>query len=292
MPDHFADRLLDACRTKGAPVCVGVDPVLERLPADIQRAGTQAADKLYAYCAAVIDAVAPHVPAIKPQLACFERYGSAGVAAYERVVERCRAAELLVIADGKRGDIGVSSTHYAVGMLSGAHAADALTVNAYLGGDALQPFVDLSAKVGRGLFALVRTSNPGGDALQGLELKDGRTIADAVADLLVELGRPHVGASGYSLLGAVVGATKPHDARRLRARMPQQLFLVPGYGAQGGGADDVRACFNDDGRGAIITASRSVIYAYEKATTGDWRTAIADAARAFNHEIAAILKLS
>src|SRR5690606_4930248 len=140
---------------------------------------------------------------------------------------------LSVIADGKRGDIGISSAHYAAAFLRGPHAADALTVNAYLGADGLQPFIDAAAEEGRGLFALVRTSNPGGDARQGLPLRDGRTVGEAVADMVAGAGAAHVGGSGCSLLGAVVGATKPADARSLRERMPQQLFLVPGFGAQG-----------------------------------------------------------
>ena len=292
MPTHFADRMLQACRAKGAPVCVGLDPVVEKLPAEY--AGGDPVCAVEAFCGAVIDAVAPYVPAIKPQSACFERYGAAGVGVYHRVVRSIRDAGLLVVGDAKRGDIGASSAHYAAGLLSGAGGCDALTVNGYLGGDGLEPFMQAAEGEGRGLFALVRTSNPGGDAIQSLRLADGRTVAQAVGDVVAELGSRCVGESGYSNVGMVIGATKPEDAAALRHRYPQQLFLVPGYGAQGGGAEDVRACFKADGTGALITASRSVIYAFTdpNAGGGPWATAVADAAKALRDDVAGILAVS
>jgi orotidine-5'-phosphate decarboxylase len=268
---------------------VGLDPVAERLPDAV--AGSDPVGRIEAWCGGVLDAVVDHVPAVKPQLACFERYGSQGYAAYERVVDHAKSLGLIVIADAKRGDIGLSSAHYAAGLLTGEHAADALTVNAYLGADGLEPFADAAQKAGGGLFALVRTSNPGGDALQQLPLADGRTVGEAVAGIVAGLGasKPaYVGRSGYSLLGAVVGATKPQDAAALRQIMPQQLFLVPGFGAQGGGPDDVKACFRPDGTGAIITASRSVIYAHEVDAGVDWQTAVSRAAKQLNRQIQAI----
>jgi len=287
--DHFADRLITASGKKGAPVCVGLDPVIERMPSEIQGDPTE---RIESWCLGVLEAVTEHAPAVKPQLACFERYGSQGYAVYERVVTAAKAMDLLVIADGKRGDIGLSSAHYAAGLLAGGNAADALTVNAYLGADGLEPFTDAAESAGAGLFALVRTSNPGGDALQGLPLADGRSVNQAVGQIVADLGasKPgYIGESGYSLLGAVVGATKPQDAVALRELMPQQLFLVPGFGAQGGGADDVKACFKPDRTGAVITASRSVIYAHEKSSSSDWRTAISHAAAEFNRQIRSIL---
>ncbi len=289
---HAADRLLHACDTTGAPVCVGLDPVLEKLPAAIREAYTGPVDAMEVFCYGVLDAVKDIVPAVKPQIACFERYGSAGYAAYERVVGAAHQSGLQVVSDAKRGDIGTSSAHYAAGLISGGdtwRGGDFLTVNTYLGTDGIEPFFDAAQAEGAGLFALVRTSNPGGDALQGLMLDDGRTVAQAVADQVAALGERSVGERGYSLLGAVVGATKPADAIALRQRMPQQIFLVPGYGAQGGGADDVRACFNPDGAGALITASRSVIYA---PASGDspWTHAVRAAAETLRDEIAAILR--
>jgi orotidine-5'-phosphate decarboxylase len=281
--------LLQAIAEKGAPVCVGLDPVVDRLPAGLVGNATE---RIESWCMGVLEAVVAYTPAVKPQLACFERYGSQGYAVYERVVSAAKGLGLLVIADGKRGDIGLSSAHYAAGLLEGENAADALTVNAYLGADGLEPFADAALAAGAGLFALVRTSNPGGDALQGLQLADGHTVSQAVGQIVAELGasRPgYVGASGYSLLGAVVGATKAGEVAALRELMPRQLFLVPGFGAQGGGPDDVKACFKPDGTGAIITASRSVIYAHDKEAGVDWRIAVRDAVSGFNRQIASIL---
>jgi orotidine-5'-phosphate decarboxylase len=286
MPQHFADRLLDACKTKGAPVCVGLDPVVERLPDAIDKSDPVAA--IREFCFGVIDAVADVVPAVKPQSACFERYSAPGVAVYHESVQRAKDAGLIVVGDAKRGDIGTSSAHYAAGLLAEPHGCDTLTVNGYLGGDGLEPFQEVAEKEGKGLFVLVRTSNPGGDAIQFLELKDGRTISEAVGDIVADLGSTCVGDSGYSNVGMVVGATKPEDAAKLRERYPQQLFLVPGFGAQGGGAEDVKACFKPDGTGALITASRSVIYAF-RGVEADWNQAVSDASARLRDDICSIL---
>ncbi len=287
MSQHFADRLLDACKTKGAPVCVGLDPVLDRLPDVIDK--TDPVQAIEAFCLGVIDAVADAVPAVKPQSACFERYGAPGVAVYHKVVKHAKEQGLIVVGDAKRGDIGTSSAHYAAGLLAGDQGCDSLTVNGYLGGDGLEPFMQAAESEGKGLFALVRTSNPGGDAVQSLELKDGRTVAEAVGDVIAELGSRCVGESGYSNVGMVVGATKPEDAARLRERYPQQLFLVPGFGAQGGGAEDVKACFKPDGTGALITASRSVIYAFGHGNPQPWHDVIESSAESLCDQIAEIL---
>lgn len=287
MPQHFADRLLDACKTKGAPVCVGLDPVLERLPDVIDKADPVSA--IRAFSLGLIDAVAGVVPAVKPQSACYERYGAPGVAVYHEAVAHAKAAGLIVVGDAKRGDIGTSSAHYAHGLLTEPHGCDSLTVNGYLGADGMEPFQQVAAEQGKGLFVLVRTSNPGGDAIQRLELKDGRTVAEAVGDVVATLGSSCVGESGYSNVGMVVGATKPEDAAKLRERYPQQLFLVPGFGAQGGGAEDVRACFKPDGTGALITASRSVIYAFEQGDV-EWRETVKQAAIKLRDDVASILR--
>lgn len=283
---HFADRLNAACRDKNAPVCVGLDPVLEKLPAALRNGEPVAV--IENFCTGVIEAVAEHVPCIKIQSACFERYHGPGFDLIFKLSEQAKRAGLLVIVDAKRSDIGTSSAHYAATFLEGPHAADALTINPYLGADGMQPFLDAAAANARGLFALVRTSNPGGDAFQQLPLADGRTVARAVADLIAYLGqaRPeYLAASGDSLLGAVVGATKPADAAELRDRMPGQIFLVPGFGAQGGTAEDVRACFRPDGTGALVTASRSVLYAFESAGDRDWQSAIGRAAAALKNDV-------
>lgn len=305
--EHFADRLLDQCDRKGAPICVGIDPVLNRLPASLLREhgvrtgepvnAASAVAAFRAFVSGVFSAVAPHVPCVKVQSACYERYLWPGVEAYHHAVREARGLGLVVVGDAKRGDIGVSAEHYAAGCLADAsftdlHAPpgpDALTINPYFGDDGVKPFVNAAAPAGKGLFALVRTSNPGGDAIQGLALSDGRSVAEAVGAHVAQLGAATVGRRGYSLLGAVVGATKPRDAARLREVMPQQIFLVPGFGAQGGSADDVRPCFRADGTGALITASRSVLFAYEKPATDDWRGAIELAAIDMKRQVSQIL---
>lgn len=295
-PEHFADRLLAACRAKGAPVCVGLDPVYDRLPPSLRKTQSPI-ESIHHFCRGVLEAIEPHVPCVKIQSACFERYRAAGVEVYHELVQEAADMGLLVIGDAKRGDIGVSAAHYAAGNLADdptdarcPRGPDALTINSYFGEDGIEPFIQSAVAGGKGLFALVRTSNPGGDAIQGLPLRDGGTVAEAVAQLVAQLGAGEnlVGRSGYSLLGAVVGATKPQDAARLRELMPQQIFLVPGFGAQGAGPDEVRPCFDKSGNGAIITASRSVIFAFQKGDD-DWRGAIASAAADMKRQVAAIV---
>lgn len=299
---HFADTLLDAVARKGAPVCVGIDPVFDRLPAELRAEVGGELDKVDAiveFVGQVLEAVARHVPAVKFQSACFERYGAAGHGAYHYLISEAKELGLVVIGDAKRGDIGVTAAHYAAACLldlpgfkaSGGATADAVTVNSYFGVDGIKPFTDVGAQHGKGVFALVRTSNPGGDAIQSLKLADGRTVAEAVAMMVAEIGAGPglVGKRGYSLLGAVVGATKPGDAARLRTLMPQQIFLVPGYGAQGGSPDDVRACFKPDRTGALITASRSITFAFEGKDGEDWIALIEEAAQNMKKEILGIL---
>ncbi len=281
---HPADRLLDRVRAVGSPTCVGLDPVLERIPEPCRAGAGSPVEGVERFCRGVIEAIAGRVPACKFQSACFERHGADGVALLDRLCALAMERELHVILDFKRGDIGISAAHYAA---SADGRCDWLTANPYLGVDGLEPFIRPTASGRRlGAFALVRTSNPGGDAIQSLRLEDGRTVAQSVADLVAEAGEACLGGSGYSALGAVVGATKAGDAVELRRRMPRQIFLVPGFGAQGGGIDDVLACFNPDGLGALVTASRSVIYAFEDGV-GDWQAAVEAAATEFSRLLAA-----
>jgi len=280
---HPADRLLTAFARVGAPVCVGLDPVLERMPAEIAHANGDIApaEQLLRFSIVVLDAIMPFVACVKIQSACFERYGGAGIAALHQTSAAVKAHGMELILDAKRGDIGITAEHYAAA--SALHHADWTTANGYLGEDGLLPFLArVDGAPGRGAFALVRTSNGSGDAIQSLRLADGRTVAEAMADSVATLGAAHLGEQGTSALGAVVGATKRADAAALRTRMPQQMLLVPGYGAQGGGVDDVLPCFRADGTGAIITASRSVLY---PSGSSDWRGNVARAAEAFHHEI-------
>lgn len=283
---HAADRLIDAIERCAAPVCVGLDPVFDRLPRVVRTAtmgagcGSPPPDAAVAairsFALAVLDAVAAHVPCVKLQSACFERYGPPGVETLADVAAAARARGLEVILDAKRGDIGLSAAHYAAAAFGPDDTApvDWITVNGYLGADGIEPFL----RPDRGAFVLVRTSNPGGDAIQAPMLGDGRTVAECVAGVVASVGASSIGACGFSALGAVVGATKATDAERLRDIMPRQIFLVPGFGAQGGGADDVRPMLDTGGRGAIVTASRSVIYAGDP-DADTWTAAVADAAR-------------
>ena len=273
---HPADRLIDAVVRCNAPVCVGLDPVIDRMPASL--AARSPASAIEAFSLAVIGACAGHVPAVKLQSACYERYGADGVAALKSSMDAARAHGLVAILDAKRGDIGISASHYAAS--AAAMRADWITASGYMGPDTITPFLD----AGLGTFVLVRTSNGGSDALQSLNLADGRTVAEAVADMVEDLGATRCGTHGRSQVGAVVGATKPADAAALRARMPRTMMLVPGYGAQGGTLTDIAPLFGESGHDAIVTASRSVIYAFD-AGDSDWASAVARAAESFAREI-------
>ncbi|MCY2929041.1 MAG: orotidine-5'-phosphate decarboxylase [Planctomycetota bacterium] len=292
MSDNFADRLLSAIAAKGSPVCVGLDPTLDRLPEAVTSHARGPA-AVEAFCMGLIEAVAPIVPAVKPQSAYFEALGPEGVAVYFRVVAAAKKAGLIVIGDVKRNDIGSTAEAYAAGHLAGPDSADAVTVNGYLGADGIEPFVKVARETGRGLFVLVRTSNPSAAAIQDFTAADGRKLYEHVAAQVAAIGAGEglVGASGYSCVGAVVGATWPAQARELRAMMPQQIVLVPGYGAQGASAADCAASFKPDRTGALVNASRSVIFAHtRKEYAGlEWRQAVAAAARGFASDISGAL---
>lgn len=268
----FADRLCDAIEEKDAPCVVGLDPVLAYVPdaflreCDLDRAGDleEQARIIEAYCLLTLEAVHDVVPAVKPQMAYFELFGSHGMRALERCIETAREMGLLVLLDGKRGDIGSTSRAYADAYLSKQpkrpFEVDCLTLSPYLGEDSLAPFVEVALANDKGLFVCVRTSNAGADVTQLQTTADGRALYEVVADLVTRFDAPSVGRHGYGSIGAVVGATQAEAAARLRARMPHTLFLVPGYGAQGGSLDTVRACFDARGQGAIVNSARAVMY--------------------------------
>jgi orotidine-5'-phosphate decarboxylase len=266
---HFADQLAEAVQRTGNAVCVGLDPRWQQLPAPLRHGSNDdpksKADAYARFCNAIIDVVAPLVPIVKPQAAFFEELGPHGMEAMHRVVEHARDCGLLVLLDGKRNDIGSTAEAYARGYLgrgAGGWGVDALTVSPYLGDDSLSPFVDVAIERGAGIFVLVKTSNPGGGMLQDLRC-DGRSVYERVAAHVEQLAAKTAGTCGYGCVGAVVGATYPEQLSELRRLMPHTWFLVPGYGSQGGTADDVARAFDTRGLGAIVNNSRGIIFAHE-----------------------------
>lgn len=302
MPEHFADRLLAHGRLRGTPAAVALDPVFSRLPAAVREGVARGGEigAIEAFCRRVLDLIAPIVPVVKINSAYFECYQSAGIATYYALVHEARNRGLLVIGDVKRGDVGHSAEMYAAAQLSDTYAArcgggrnpDAVTVSGYLGADGIRPFLDVARAEGKGLFVLVRTSNPSAAVIQDAVLADGRRVHEALARHLAELAEAAgmVGKDGWSCLGAVVATRVASDALRLREAMPRSLFLVPGYGTQGGTAADFAPYFQGDGTGALIAAGRSVIFAYEepgrRAKHGeDWEAAVAAACREFAEDV-------
>jgi orotidine-5'-phosphate decarboxylase len=277
---HFSDRLAKAIRDKNNPSVLGLDPRLEYIPESIREAGRRQVDNPFQAAAAsivefnrrLIDAVCDIIPVIKPQAAYYEMYGIEGMRAFEETINYARGKGLIVIADAKRNDIGPTAEAYSTAFLGRteifgkacrAFNADAVTVNAYLGIDGIKPFLGDCVREEKGIFVLVKTSNPSSGQLQDLLLEDGRRVYEHMADLVNEWGESCRGANGYSSVGAVVGATYPEQLKTLRARMPGAWILVPGYGAQGGGASDVAPAFNKDGLGAVVNASRSLMCAWK-----------------------------
>ena len=279
----FADRLLAAVRRRGNPVCVGLDPRAGELPEALRPKNDDPVELAVAFeqfSKEVIDAVAPLVAVVKPQMAFFEELGPAGLTALARVIGHARLRDLIVVLDGKRNDIGSTAEAYARGYLArgGPWQADALTVSPYLGGDSLRPFVDAAVANGAGVFVLVKTSNPGGGDFQDRKA-DGRPMYEHVAAHVEGLAKETTTASGYGAVGAVVGATYPEQLAALRSAMPHAWLLVPGYGAQGGSAADVAGAFDARGGGAIINSSRAIIFAHRRREYAGrpWQEAVAAA---------------
>lgn len=294
MINGFSSRLRDAVTHAANPVLVGLDPRLDQLPATLRESvdrdsPAQVARAFTEFCCGVIDVVAPLVPAVKPQAAFFEQYGPPGMQALANVIQYAHDHGLIVIVDGKRNDIGSTATAYAQAYLGSGTASvwggDALTVSPYLGRDSLTPFVDVATERAAGIFVLVKTSNPGGGLLQDL-ITDGLPVYRHVARLVHQLSEQTRNATGYGAVGAVVGATYPDQLAELRGAMPHAWFLVPGFGAQGGSAADVRGAFDDRGLGAIVNSSRAIIFAHARPeyreTYGEarWQNAVDAATRA------------
>ncbi len=301
MTDYIT-RLHAAMRSKRTAAMVGLDPREAGLPDEFRKALSNAGDRYErragayeAFCRRIIDVVAPIIPAVKPQIAFFEDCGPAGMAAAQRVMRHARDAGLIVIADAKRGDIGSTAEAYASAWLAGGdpdaapYPADALTISPYLGADTLAPFVEAATARGAGLYVLVRTSNPGSGAFQSL-VADGKSVCHYVAAEVESLSQASRGAGPYGIVGAVVGATHPAELRVLRQLMPATPFLVPGYGAQGGAAAEIRPAFDEFGLGAVVNSSRNVIFAErrpeyaELAASRGWESAVEAAARDFASE--------
>ena len=289
----FADRLAEAVERMRTQLVVGLDPRLELLPVELRGETSlgraEAAAALARFCRGIVDATAPYVVAVKPQLAFFEALGPDGIEALEDVCDYARSADLLVIADAKRGDIGSTARAYAAAYLEPRDGAltrplaDALTVNTYLGRESLKPLLLACRREGAGLFCLVKTSNAGGD-VQDLILANGRPVWQHVALLVAEWGEELVGERGLSSVGAVVGATHPRAVGEARRLLPKAVLLLPGVGAQGATPADVARAFTSGPASALVTAARSVIYAY-RAVGGDWRAAAAAQAAHLRREV-------
>lgn len=272
-------QLIERIQKTKAPICVGLDPMLGFVPDHIQKAAfgefgetlEGAAEAIWRFNQEIVDHTWDLIPCVKPQIAMYEQFGIPGLKAYEKTVRYCQEKGLLVIGDAKRGDIGSTSAAYAAAHLGrvkvgetwcSGFGTDFLTVNPYLGTDGVKPFVEVCRQEDKGLFVLVKTSNPSSGEFQD-QLIDGAPLYERVAEKVVEWGQDCMDGD-YSNVGAVVGATYPKMSAVLRKKMPHTYFLVPGYGAQGATAQDLKPCFNEDGLGAVVNSSRGIIAAYRQ----------------------------
>ena len=282
MASHFADRLCDAVKTKKTSLIVGLDPVYNRLPSAIRDHrqmndefdAAAAVDAIFDFCTQTMRIVAPMVPAVKINIAFFEKYLWEGLETYYALISEADELGLEIIGDVKRGDVGHTAEAYAAAHLENPELAglednlapDAITINGYTGTDGIEPFADMADKQGKGVFVLVRTSNPSAAAIQDFTGADGQRMYEKLAEVVGQIANKdeRIGTNGYSNVGMVVGGTAPRVTTALRQKYDKVWFLVPGYGSQGAeAADCIRFC-KPDGTGALINASRSIIYAYEK----------------------------
>lgn len=272
-------KLISKIKSTNAPIVVGLDPMMNYIPEHIQKKAFAeygetlegAAEAIWQYNKEIVDNVYDLIPAVKPQIAMYEQFGLEGLKAFKKTVDYCKEKDLVVIGDIKRGDIGSTSAAYAVGHIGRVQVGsktyapfdeDFVTVNPYLGTDGVKPFVDVCKTEKKGLFILVKTSNPSSGEFQD-QLVDGRPLYELVGEQVAKWGEDCMG-DDYSYIGAVVGATYPEQGRVLRRIMPKSFILVPGYGAQGGKGADLVHFFNEDGLGAIVNSSRGIIAAYKQ----------------------------
>lgn len=306
---HAADLLQASIDRSGSIACVGLDPRPALIPPALAQTALAAhgdtaeavADAFLAFNLGLLEAIAGRCACVKPQMACYEAYGWQGMKALAGSVAAARRLGIPVILDGKRNDIGSTAEHYQQSLLGSAPGLSGTscpglgggwaTVNGYLGSDGVKPFLG-DRPTGTGIFVLVKTSNPSSGELQDLPLSAGDdgtgTVMEAMAALVHQWGADRVGASGLSDVGAVVGATYPFQAKRLRRLMPDTVFLVPGYGAQGGTAEDALAGMRSDGRGVIVNSSRGIIGAWQKPRSDDWAGAARAALDAMNRDLNAL----
>ncbi len=296
----ITDKLIEKIIDMQNPTCVGLDTLFDYLP-DEMKAGVKdfngVAERVFEFNKKIIDTVRDIVPSVKVQIAYYEMYGVAGMKAYEETLKYATEKDLVVIADAKRNDIGSTASCYAKTFLGEtavngnklrAFPADFVTVNGYLGTDGIAPFVDECEKADKGIFVLVKTSNPSGAEVQNLVLENGMPVYEHMGNLVEKWGESTIGKYGYSAVGAVVGATHPTEAGRLRETMPHTFFLIPGYGAQGGNAQMLKNCFKADGLGGVVNNSRGILCAYKK-TGGTYFEAARNACIAMQKDLAEVI---
>ena len=300
------NKLTEKIKKTHAPICIGLDPMLSYVPKQVQETAFKeygetlegAAEAIWQFNKAIIDATYDLIPAVKPQIAMYEQFGIPGLVAFKKTVDYCKEKDLVVIGDIKRGDIGSTSSAYAVGHIGKVQVGsktyapfdeDFVTVNPYLGSDGVNPFIDVCKEEKKGLFILVKTSNPSSGEFQD-QMIDGRPLYELVGEKVAQWGEDCMG-DEYSYIGAVVGATYPEMGKVLRKVMPKSYILVPGYGAQGGKGKDLVHFFNEDGLGAIVNSSRGIIAAYKQEKYANYgEEAFADASRAAVEDMVADIR--
>ena len=300
------NKLIAKIQKTKAPIVVGLDPMLSYIPEHIQKKAFEeygetlegAAEAIWQFNKEIVDKTYDLIPAVKPQIAMYEQFGIEGLKAYKKTIDYCKSKDLVVIGDIKRGDIGSTSAAYAVGHLGKVQVGskcyvpfdeDFATVNPYLGSDGVKPFIEVCQEEGKGIFVLVKTSNPSSGEFQD-QLVDGRPLYELVGEKVAQWGEEHMGDS-YSYVGAVVGATYPEMGAVLRKLMPKTFILVPGYGAQGGQGKDLVHFFNEDGVGAIVNSSRGIIAAYKQEKYASFGAEnFGDASRAAVEDMAADIR--